>query len=424
MSQAAPEKTKEETEVKKAPWRRIFSRQIARGLLVPLLALLAAFIVGGFFIIFSDMTFLAALANFSQDPLAVLGTAWQAISTAYSALFRGSIGDPGQMIQGLITLLQSGDPVPLRNSFYPLSEALTNSIPYIFGGLAVALGFRCGLFNIGVEGQLWIGGLASVFVGYSLTGLPWYIHLPLALLAGALAGAIWGAIPGYLKARTGAHEVINTIMMNYISYRLADYLLTGPMKRSGFIPVSPMIEKSAYLPSLLGGNLRVHAGLFLALGVALLVWWFLWKTTMGFEIRSVGANPRAARCAGMNITKNFVLAMGLSGALGGLAGTVQALGVTHAMSQGFSYGYGFDSIALALLGKSHPAGVVLASLLFGTLRAGASNMQILRIPIDIFQILQAMVIMFVAAPELIQLIFRLRVEREGVEAIFTRGWGQ
>lgn len=392
-------------------------------ILVPILAVFTALVISGIFIVGSDRVVLAAYGNLFNAPGEALRATWDSISNAYSALFQGSIGNPAEIYQGIVTYLQEGDPTPLLNALYSLSESLVISVPYIFAGLSVALGFRCGLFNIGAEGQLYIGALTSVWVGYAITGLPWFIHLPLALLAGALGGAIWSAIPGYLKAKTGAHEVINTIMMNYVAFRLSDWLLTGPMKREGFNPVTPPIQQSAYLPQFFPPSLKFHAGFFLALGVAAFVYWFLWKTTLGFEIRTVGANPNAARYAGMSITANFVLAMAASGALAGLAGANEVLGVNHYLAQAFSAGYGFDSIALALLGKSHPLGVVLAALLFGTLRAGAIRMQsVAYIPIDIIRILQAMVIIFIAAPALVRWIYRMRVEREA-EVVFTRGWG-
>jgi ABC-type uncharacterized transport system permease subunit len=245
-------------------------------------------------------------------------------------------------------------------------------------------------------------------VGYSIKGLPWALHLPLALLAGALAGALWGAIPGFLKARVGAHEVINTIMMNYIAFRLTDYLLSGPMARPDRLPITPEVLPSAYLPAVLPRPVRLHAGFFLALALALLVYWFLWKTTTGFEVRVVGANPRAARYAGVRIAPTVVLTMALSGALAGLAGTGQILGLDHKMVRAFSTGYGFDSIALALLGNSHPLGVVVASLLFGFLRGGAARMQsVASVPVEIIRIVQALVIIFVAAPELVRRMFGL-----------------
>lgn len=392
---------------------------------VPFLAILTALIISGLFIVISEPVVVSAYANFFQNPGYAFSATWTSLSSAYGALFRGSIGDPREIYRALVTFLQVGDVGPLRYALYPISESLTTSVPYIFAGLAVALGFRCGLFNIGAEGQILIGGLTSVWVGYAIKGLPWFIHLPLALVAGALGGALWGAFPGWLKARTGAHEVINTIMMNYLAFRLSDLLLTDPrlMGRPTGTPMTPQISPTAYLPRLLGSPLRFHAGFFMALGAAALVFWFLWKTTLGFEIRTVGANPDAARYAGMSIARNFVLAMGFSGTLAGLAGANEVLGITHFVGGGFSPGYGFDSIALALLGKSHPVGVVLAALLFGTLRAGASKMQMIGIPIDIIQILQAMIIMFIAAPALVRLIYRLKVEREVTEVVFTRGWG-
>lgn len=349
----------------------------------------------------------------------VLDAAWVAVITAYGALFEGSIGNPAQ----IWSALQSGDATAISSAFYPISESLVATTPYIFAGLAVAIGFRAGLFNIGAEGQLFMGAIFAVFVGYSLTGLPWIIHLPLTLAAGALGGAAWGFIPGILKAKVGAHEVINTIMMNYIAFRLSDWLLTGPMQRPGSVPVSPMIEPSAYLPRFFQDPLRFHGGFFLALAVAAFVYWLLFRTTRGFELRTVGQNPSAARYAGMSITRNIVLTMCLSGALAGLAGANEVLGVNHNLAQAFSSGYGFDSIALALLGKSHPLGVVLAALLFGTLRSGGTRMQnVAQIPIDIIAVVQALVIVFIAAPAIIRAIYRVREER-AIGEVFTRGWG-
>ncbi len=460
-------------------WRRIWE-----AVQLPALALFSAFIVGGFIIALTDLKVLAALVDtinrlntigylliavtvivliagviISRRPevilsrlgfaatgrqsrwfniiamiitiLAVIGLlfaigfghvlvmAWQAVMHAYGALLEGSLGSPAAMIDAL----QSGDPQRVAQAFYPISEALVTSTPYIFAGLAVALGFRSGLFNIGVEGQLFIGAITSVFVGYSLQGLPAIIHIPLTLAAGALGGAAWGFIPGFLKARVGAHEVINTIMMNYIAFRLSEWLLNGPMKRPGAVPVSPFIEASARLPRFFMDPIRFHAGFFIALGAAIFVWWFLFKTKWGFELRTVGANPRAARYAGMNIALNIILAMCMSGALAGLAGTNEVIGVNYNLANAFSSGYGFDSIALALLGRSHPAGVVAAALLFGTLRSGATRMQnVAQIPVDIISVVQALVIAFMAAPAIIRAIYRIK-ESKSVETVFTRGWG-
>jgi len=389
---------------------------LAQTLLIPLLAVLTGLIIGAIVIVITDAKVIAA---FGQGVGAGIAAAWSAIATAYGALFQGAFGSPRQ----IIAALGSGDPAAIRAAFWPFTESLVASTPYIFTGLAVALGFKAGLFNIGAEGQFLMGSLGAAFVGYSLIGWPWYIHLPAAILGGFLAGAIWGAIPGYLKAATGAHEVVNTIMMNWIAFRLSDWLLTGPMKAPGSRPVTPQIEAAAALPRLFADPLRLNVGFFLALLVAGLVYWLLFKTTIGFTIRAVGANPDAARYSGMSITRTIVLAMVLSGGLAGLGGASQVLGVDYWVGQGFSAGYGFDAIAVALLGKSHPFGVVAAALLFGFLRSGATQMQSMAgIPIDIISIIQGLVIVFVAAPDIIRWLYRLKkVKTERV--VLSRGWG-
>ncbi len=395
-------------------------RRLGQTVLVPLLAVFSGLVIGGIFIILTSEQVYAA---FGQSIGAGLTASWQAVAQAYSALFTGALGSPAR----IVAALRSGSGEEIRLAFNPFLESLVVSTPYIFVGLGVALGFKSGLFNIGAEGQLFVGALASAYVGYSITGLPWIIHAPLALLAGALAGAVWGFIPGWLKAKTGGHEVINTMMMNYVAFRLSDWLLIGPMQRpgSGGIPISPMIAASATLPRFFPDPMRFHLGFFLALGVAGLVYWFMFKTTWGFELRTVGANPNAARYAGMSIVRNTVLAMSLSGALAALAGANQVLGVNHNVAMGLSSGYGFDSIALALLGNSHPVGVVLAALLFGTLRNGALQMEVVSgIPVDIISILQAVILGFIAAPAIIRTIYRLKAPAQAEESVFARGWGR
>ena len=393
-------------------------------LLLPLLAVFTGLVVGGLIIAVSNDAAIAAWRNFFQAPGAALKASWDAVYVAYGALFGGALGRPADLIAGFQSYFATGNPAALYTAIYPITESLNVATPYIFSGLAVAVGFRCGLFNIGAEGQFFMGALGAAFVGYTVTGLPWFIHLPLALLGGAAAGAVWGAIPGYLKAKFGAHEVVNTIMMNWIAFRLSDWLLNGPMKAKGYRPVTPNIAATAELPRFFPDPLRLNWGFPLALLFAVLVWWFLFKTTTGFEIRAVGANPDAAKYSGMSVMRNFVLVMTLSGALAGLAGATQVLGTDHWVGQGFSAGYGFDSIALALLGKSHPLGVVLAALLFGVLRGGATSMQSLaRIPIHIISVIQGMVIIFVAAPAIIRWIYRLRIGRFD-QTVLTRGWGK
>jgi ABC-type uncharacterized transport system permease subunit/basic membrane lipoprotein Med (substrate-binding protein (PBP1-ABC) superfamily) len=399
-----------------------------RSTLLPILAIFTALVVGAIFIAAFDPEVWAA---FGEGMGTGLAAGWQAIVQAYTALFEGAFGSPSRIAKGFSIYSQTGETSELLGAIRPLTESVRIATPYIFAGLAVALGFRCGLFNIGAEGQYFVGGLASVFVGYSVQGLPWFVHLPLALGAGMAGGALWAGIVGFLKAKTGAHEVINTIMLNYVAYRLADYLLQvgGPMARPDDPrPISPEIEPTAYLPQFFPDNLSIslNVGIFLALAAVALVYWLLFKTTLGFEIRAVGANPRAARTAGISVARSFILAMAISGGLAGMAGAHDILGVIHYMPNAFFSGYGFDSIALALLGKSHPVGVLLASLLFGFLRAGAQRMQAppALVPIDIISVLQGLIIIFVAAPEVIRYLYRLRAPKEVGEAVFTRGWGQ
>jgi ABC-type uncharacterized transport system permease subunit len=392
--------------------------------LMPLLAVFTGLLVAAFIIILSNDAAVAAWKDFLQAPGAALKASWVAVITGYGALFTGALGNPANLIAAFKVYSATGKPDELYKAIYPITESLTLATPYIFAGLSVSVGFRGGLFNIGAEGQFLMGALGAAFVGYSITGLPWYIHMPLAFLAGAAAGGVWGAIPGYLKARFGAHEVVNTIMMNYIAFSLSNWLLSGPMKARGYRPVTPNIEATAELPRFFPDPLRFNFGFVLALLFAVLIGWLLFKTTLGFEICAVGANPDAAKYSGMSVMRNFVLIMTLSGALAGMGGATQVLGTDHWVGQGFSAGYGFDSIALALLGKSHPLGVVLAALLFGVLRGGATSMQSLAgIPIQIVSVIQGMVIIFVAAPAIIRFIYRIRVGNVE-QTVLTRGWGK
>jgi ABC-type uncharacterized transport system permease subunit len=397
----------------------IFFDEIRRSsLLIPILAILSGLLMGGLIVAVTSESFYTV---WSQSPLQAIGNGLKAAWESYVTLFSGAFGTPSK----IIAAIQGGDALEIRRAINPFFESLVKSIPYMFAGLAVALGFRTGLFNIGVEGQIFMGGIFSVWVGYTFKGLPAIIHVPFAFLAGALGGALWGFIPGLLKAKTGGHEVINTIMMNYIAFRLTDWLLREPMKRPGSTnPISPIIEDSARLPQFFPDPIRFHLGFFIALAVAALVYWFLFKTKWGFDLRTVGANPRAARYAGMNIVKSTIVAMSLSGALAGMAGANELLGVNHHLSQSFSPGYGFDSIALALLGRTHPVGVVLSALLFGTLRNGAVRMQAAAgIPIDIISVMQAFILAFIAAPAIVRTIYRLKEPKKAEAEIRVRGWG-
>jgi general nucleoside transport system permease protein len=314
-----------------------------------------------------------------------------------------------------------------------LSDTLVWATPYIFGGLAVALAFKAGLFNIGVEGQIAVGSLASVYVGYAVHDVPFPWHLILAVAAGTLAGALWGGIPGFLKARTGAHEVIVTIMLNYVAIQMTSFLVSGPMKDPNPLIANaqtPKILQSARLPPLLPDPVyRVHWGFVVAILAAIGIWWLLSKSTLGFEIRTVGANPQAARYAGIAVGRTMVVAMAISGGLAGLGASLEVVGLNFYHTAGFSVGYGFDSIAVALLGHSNPFGVIPSALLFGALRAGSSRMQFLsQIPIDIINVIQALVLIFVAAPALIRWLYHLRpprqVESATTDVQFSSGWGK
>lgn len=336
---------------------------------VPIFAVIAALFLGGLVMLATDVD----LATIGQS---------------YLALARGSVG-----------------------SLTAVSETLTAAIPLVLAGLGLALGFRAGLFNIGAEGQLLLGGMAAVVAGFMLNGLPWIIHLPLALLAGAIVGALYAAIAGWLKAATGAHEVISTIMLNLISFRLLDYLLRQPFiqKDGRSDPISKSVPDSAELPRLLDWidpNLRLHAGLFLMLAAVAFVYWLLFRSKIGFAFRASGENPHAAQYAGMRSSLVIIAAMATAGALAGLAGASQVLGVLDRATPGFSAGIGFDAIAVALMGRSHPLGVLLAGLLFGALEAGGRQMQVdAGVSIDLISIIQALIIVFIAAPLLVKSIF-------------------
>jgi ABC-type uncharacterized transport system permease subunit len=327
------------------------------------------------------------------------------------------------LVLGALTMLATGVELPTIGRSYvallqgsvgslnAISETLTAAIPLVLAGLGLALGFRTGLFNIGAEGQLLMGGLAAVIFGFTFSGLPFALLMPLSLLAGALTGAFYAGIAGYLRAATGAHEVISTIMLNLISYRLLDYMLSLDwIQREGRSdPVSRSVPSNAELPRLLewlDPNLRVHAGVFLMLLAVGVVYWLLFRAKLGFEFRASGANPEAARYAGMRASLIIVLAMCIAGALAGLGGANQVLGVLGRATPGFSAGLGFDAIAVALLGRSHPVGVLFAGLLFGALEAGGRQMQVdAGVSIDLIGIIQALIIVFIAAPLLVRAIF-------------------
>ncbi len=369
-------------------------RRTARALLIPALAIFTALLLGALLIWLTTGSLATALA-------------------AYAGLLEGALGSP-QAIAG----------------------TLVRATPYIFTGLAVAVAFKCGLFNIGAEGQLALGALAAAWVGYAVH-LPAILHIPLAILAGIAGGFVWGAVPGILKARTGAHEVITTIMMNYLALQIVQVLLSGALKDPRTVAAqTPALDRSAWLPMLIP-MLQLHSGVLLAVLVAIALWWFLGRTVWGFELRTVGVNAAAARYAGMPVRRSIILAMALSGGLAGLAGAVEVTGValdvtrvtpdgTRYFGLGFSSGYGFDAIAVALLGRGNPFGVVAAALLFGGLRAGATRMQFTtQVPGEIISVIQGLILLFVAAEVIVRRIYRIRAApTEDAAPALTSGWGE
>lgn len=307
---------------------------------------------------------------------------------------------------------------------YAFANTLVAATPLIFTGLALALGFRSGVFNIGAAGQFLIGATCAVFVGYAIP-LPPLIHPLAALAAGALGGAVWGGIPGLLKARFGAHEVINTIMFNYLAFFLQDWLVKNPLKDpSPSVIRTPNVLDTAVLPRFLD---RLHVGFILALLTALLVWWLLQKTTLGFELRTVGSNPDAAKYAGVKPGLMIVLGMAFSGAIAGLGGAVQILGVDRNLPTLYSTDFGFDAIPVALLGQNQPVGVILAAILFGALRNGSDLMQLRSggvVSKEVIFIVQGVVLLFIAAPAMIRWLYRLKLRKTALEGTqLTRGWG-
>jgi len=300
--------------------------------------------------------------------------------TAYAALIKGAFGD-----------------------LFSIGETLENTTPLILTGLAVAFAFRTKLFNIGAEGQFLIGALAATWVGVNLP-LPPVIHLIIALSAGFIAGGLWGGIAGLLKATRGVHEVISTIMLNFIALFFASYMVSGPMKEVSEldIPQTAKVLPSAQLMKILPPS-RLSAGIIVALLAAGFIWWLLWKTTVGYKVRAVGLNPFAAEYAGIKPNYNMLLAMLISGGLAGLGGAIMITGLFYRYQHGFEPGYGFTAIAVSLVGGNNPPGVVLAALLFATLSQGALGMQNMAgVPQDTVLIIQALVIFFVAAPQIVQ----------------------
>lgn len=306
-----------------------------------------------------------------------------------------------------------------------LVSTLVQATPLVLAGLAVGIGFKAGLFNIGAQGQFLMGALAAGAVGAAMADSGPAVAVPVALLAAAIAGALYGAIPGFLKAYTGAHEVVTTIMLNYIAILTIAYLVTGPLRAQGASFARTADVGDASLPILIGRD--GHIGLLIALAAVPLAYWLLWRTTVGFEIRTVGANPEAARYAGMRPRRLIVMVMTLGGLLAGLAGAGEILGRSGFMPAAFSTNVGFDAITVALLGRAHPIGILLSGLLFGAMRAGANQMQIVAgVPAEMIDVLQGVILLFLAADIIVRRVFRLRASRRPVDELqtVTRSYGE
>jgi len=390
-----------------------FSRLWASSLLVTVLAFVTAMLVGGILIAVADPRTQAASHYFFQYPWDTFRYGFTAIWHGYVALFQGAIFNPNTASKGT-----------LAGYLGPISETLTNATPLILGGLSVGLAFRAGLFNIGGQGQVIMGAVFAGFVGFHWHLAPG-LHLLLGILAGMLGGALWGGLAGLLKAKTGAHEVITTIMLNYIALYFLAYLLSvkGFQAPPYGQAISNKVFESAQLPPLLGGSVRVHGGLILALLAAVVVGWLIDKSTLGFRLRAVGANQFAARTAGMSVENSYITVMLIAGALCGLAGVSQILGTNSAITGDIDAGIGFDAITVALLGRANAKGIVAAGLLFGALHAGGTQMQSATgTPIDLVQVIQSMIVLFIAAPMLVRAIWRIKGTTTGVGGQLAKGW--
>jgi simple sugar transport system permease protein len=357
------------------PARRTQLAQLWRSASIPIAAVLLALLIGAIILLVSG-----------ANPL-----------DAYSALLNGAFGNARA-----------------------LGRTLEKATPLILGGLAVAFAFKGGLFNIGGQGQLLIGAIVAAAIGFGVSGLPSIIHMPLALLGGALAGAGYAAIAGALKAYTGAHEVITTIMLNYIAINITDFLANGPWKDQGIVARTPQVLETAVIPTI--GSIPL--GFFIAVLVAVITWYVLFRTTLGFEIRTVGLNPNAAHYAGINVARNIIMTMAISGFLAGFGGSIETLGVVRRFQPGFNVGLGFDGITIALLARTNPLAVIPAALLLGAMQGGSSQMQFSAgVPFQIIDVIQALMLFFVSAEMIVRWLLRSRASSETSVTLST-GWGK
>lgn len=376
--------------------------------LLPFVAFIFAFFIGGMIIVISDPVVMGQLSS----PGKFITSAGAKIGNSYLAIFQGSIYD--------VNLARDSG---FWRGFYPLSETIVTAIPLILCGLSVALAFRSGLFNIGAQGQFIFGAIGASYVGFSYTFNP-ILHVILAILAGIILGGLYGGLVGILKAKTGAHEVIVTIMLNYIAALFILWLL----KTSVFLrpdrqdPLAPEVNPSAQLPHLFGENLRIHFGIFIAIFATMLVSWLLQKSTLGFKFRAVGANSNAAKTAGISVPFVTTATMFICGGLAGLGGAVHLLGTEKALAAGIAGSLGFDAITVALLGQATPLGTLFGALLFGALQTGSRTLlSNTGTSPDIVQVIQALIVLFIAAPTMMKAIFRIKSNLND-KSMAAKGW--
>lgn len=378
-------------------WHEAFRRITTGGGLIAVLAVVLSLIAGSILIAITDDDVRAASGYFFARPSDTFVAIWHAASGAYAALFKGAVynTDATTFVQGI----------------RPLTESLKFATPLIVAGLGVGLAFRAGLFNIGGQGQMLMAAAAAGYVG-AYMHLPVGIHLLVAIVAGVAAGGIWAGIAGLLKARTGAHEVILTIMLNHVAFYLLAWMLAtqGILQAPGSSnPKTARMQETAVLPKLLGDRFNLHAGFILAIVAVIFTWWLLERSSLGFRLRAVGENPNAARVAGINVGRSYVIVMLIAGGLVGVAGVSQVLGtVPGGFSGDIDAGMGFDAITVALLGGSSPLGILGAGILFGAFKAGGFAMQTAQqVPNEVVLVVQSLIVLFIAAPPLIRAIFRL-----------------
>jgi simple sugar transport system permease protein len=378
-------------------WHHVLRSITTGNAAVAFLAILLAVVVGSLMILFTDEEVRDSISYVTARPQDFFQASSDAITGAYSALFRGSIYNT--RAEDFATAIR------------PLTETLKFAGPLIAAGLGVGLAFRAGMFNIGGRGQMLLAGAAAGYVAINAS-LPGPLLLVASVLAGMVAGGLWAGIAGLLKARTGAHEVIVTIMLNYVGFYLVFFALSrqGILQAPGSVnPKSVPVPEDARLPDLLGDRFNLHLGFVLALVAVAVVWWILNRSAMGYRFRAVGENPNAARTAGIDVGRTYVVVMLIAGALVGLAGTNQVLGtVPNGVTVDLDASIGFDAITVALLGRSHPLGILGAGLLFGAFKAGGFSMQASEgIPVDIVLVIQSLIVLFIAAPPLVRALFRL-----------------